>query len=785
MISEKIKCYILSAVLFFFSFLFNSYSQKTDIVPIGAHLYGVEAKGDTIVTYGSAGTLLISYDNGTNWIQRQLNCRSEIAQIFIIDKNMYAFTKYGEIFESNDWGINWTTKKLLYDIVHCVAINDNGYFIRTMNKLLTLNLQFEIQNTFSLHSDYSRNIVDTMPRYNPTIVKFKDKLIVEIDSSSYLIFDKNLNMIDTISLKKFGFCTICNEGHNIFADTDYFYCQSEAAMYRSKDLIKFEKITTNQKNHYIYKLITDKLYCFNRYYVDQINYPDSSVRICQLIKKDPTMGSYLRSFIINNEKLIVVGFSKYITCNYLKDSILNIISAVSDYSLYQLPIQINDSTFQFPQNRNMINPLILSSANNGATLSANYDANKPLDSKYDVNNMQQFYYDEDLKQIIIKGFYSNLQNYILRSKDFGTTFSSNTIKSFWTIETYGFPNTVYYQAKPRYNFIKVNGNYIFPGNNNGFDYLKNKSTCEAYIYTVDTNFKILTDIYLKDTFVNRVFSKEEKNFVIHCMNSLDTSFSFSYTINRGQQWNIIKTYTYKELYTDFSEIVFNNKIYEAVVLFNDSTQSYSLDILDLDNYQIKRVCENLPKVHNGLYVNGGISTFYDSNFVYISYADTVFYTRNIFDRSKWKYFLLPNGGYLSALSKKYKDKVFCTFTDSIAYQNTSWLYISGLDTTTFVEDNKPEITPYLWHSPPYPQPSSSLSQSRIYWDTGVDIDSDDISVYDVFGVKIQGREHITIEKRAAYSGILNWECADVPIGVYLIQLNHGTISMTLKVMVSQ
>ena len=60
-----------------------------------------------------------------------------------------------------------------------------------------------------------------------------------------------------------------------------------------------------------------------------------------------------------------------------------------------------------------------------------------------------------------------------------------------------------------------------------------------------------------------------------------------------------------------------------------------------------------------------------------------------------------------------------------------------------------------------------------------------INVYDIFGLKVAGREKIIIDKQKTYSGILSWDCSDVPSGIYLIHIKHGSESWTLKVIVNK
>ncbi|ROL62554.1 hypothetical protein D9V86_00060, partial [Bacteroidetes/Chlorobi group bacterium ChocPot_Mid] len=125
-----------------------------------------------------------------------------------------------------------------------------------------------------------------------------------------------------------------------------------------------------------------------------------------------------------------------------------------------------------------------------------------------------------------------------------------------------------------------------------------------------------------------------------------------------------------------------------------------------------------------------------------------------------------------------KENNFLCLTDVIDtsrnYRNVHVYKIS--DNTSSVKD---ETNNYLYCYPPYPVPATNTVRSLIYWDTSLDIENDDIAVYDIFGNKVAGKDKITIDKQNAYSGLLSWDCSNVPDGIYLIRLIHGTETRTM------
>lgn len=92
---------------------------------------------------------------------------------------------------------------------------------------------------------------------------------------------------------------------------------------------------------------------------------------------------------------------------------------------------------------------------------------------------------------------------------------------------------------------------------------------------------------------------------------------------------------------------------------------------------------------------------------------------------------------------------------------------------------------YLYAFKPYPIPAAQQVSALVYWDTSLEIENDEIFVYDIYGQKIAGKESITINKLAPYKGNITWNCSAAANGIYFIQINHGTITQTVKVMVNR
>jgi hypothetical protein len=100
-------------------------------------------------------------------------------------------------------------------------------------------------------------------------------------------------------------------------------------------------------------------------------------------------------------------------------------------------------------------------------------------------------------------------------------------------------------------------------------------------------------------------------------------------------------------------------------------------------------------------------------------------------------------------------------------------------------ENHTETQNYLYAYPPYPMPATNEVRSLIYWDTSIDIESDEMTVYNIYGTKVAGKEKLRLDKLTNYSGNLVWDCSDVPSGIYLITIKHGTETRAVKVIVNK
>ncbi len=169
---------------------------------------------------------------------------------------------------------------------------------------------------------------------------------------------------------------------------------------------------------------------------------------------------------------------------------------------------------------------------------------------------------------------------------------------------------------------------------------------------------------------------------------------------------------------------------------------------------------------------------------YVSFFNVLMSTTDIFTLSpKWETFYYPNNGKVLTTFHVFDKTIFARYEDDKNEDNVYW--INGIEMVgdpTSVE-NIEEVT-YIYTTPPYPNPTISEVTAKFYWDSRIDIDNSEIAVFAITGNKVSGKESLTLEKLNEWSGNIKWNCVGQPKGTYLIKIQHGNNTKTVKVVVN-
>ncbi len=763
--------------------------NKFEFTPVNMSFDLVEAQNNVVTAYGTFGSMLISYDNAINWEQIRVFEKGGIVRMFLDNERITAFSDCGEIGISNDTGKTWQSFQGINDSVYAVITYPNGYFVRAKNNLMIFTDNFKEINRYPLC--YSPAWIEH--GYSNSITFFNGQLIAEVDSSVtegyvnstfFLRFDDNLKFVDTISPKKLRLCANCYGSYRITSDSNYFYNVVEKKIYRTNNFKIWEKIQSINDYFARFKIINNKFYFIEvGWYavstlvvsLNQLNYPDSTKKVTGFRNTQISDRRRIKDFIVHNGKVIFAGQNKLLIVMPLSDTVFSYYSDKNLNSTYAIPDKVKDSVYLFTgaTYQGYYSNYVYKTDNNGLTFQPTID---PFNNA-DFLKFETFlfkHYDSKEKLLYYAGTmdaFTELEPGAFISSDLGKTF--NYIKTPMS-------NNSNPKSNRFPNIQKNNDNFILTAN--GTNFIKD------YTFTRTYNKKFEEISFFRDSnmVINYLNSNDTNTFLFHCLNSLDSAYEIKYTTNKGLNWEIIKKYNKNDSLLYYKEIEINFIKYLFVVNFRKTDSVCTIDAMDLENrnvgtiYETKAIYRKDGKTR--FFVDETISICSDSNTVYISNNDTLFYTKNLYDKSKWEYYLFPYNGKIKRTFSKFGDRFYAWYVDDIHPFNNYWFKLVP-DTLSVVEAKIEEV-PYLYFFPPYPLPAVKGNvRAMIYWEPKIDIDNDEIIVTNIYGGKVSGRENITIDKKTAYSGYLVWDCSKVETGIYFINLRHGSTSRTLKVIV--
>jgi hypothetical protein len=266
-------------------------------------------------------------------------------------------------------------------------------------------------------------------------------------------------------------------------------------------------------------------------------------------------------------------------------------------------------------------------------------------------------------------------------------------------------------------------------------------------------------------------------------NSNSYDYSIKSTTNNGESWDTLKVYNIDLFIQDYKELEINGRVYWAISYFDGSNNVYSIDMFDLETKEIKTVFkQELTDTQSGqlqfITFDAAKEKFY------LSFYNTLMVSSNIFeDNIKWETFNYPNNGKVNKKFQIFDKTIFARYEDDKNEDNVYWINgIEMVGNPTSVE-NIQEVN-YLYTMPPYPNPTVSEVTAKFYWDSRIDIDNSEIGVFDISGNKVSGKENLSIEKLNEWSGNIKWNCVGQPKGTYLIKIQHGNNTKTVKVVVN-
>ncbi len=784
------KSILLFAIIIIISQI--SYASNIKITPIMLNFKGVVASGNTVVAFADFGSVLISRDDTESWQQVRVFDGGTIKNIFIHDNELTAINDRGEIAVSPDTGQSWSLAKSLGDSVLAAIEYPGGYFLRMRNKLITLTPDFSIAKEIIINSPYLKRVgFAYQPKYDKSILYANDKFIAEFDSSTFIRFDTGLAPIDTLKLLEHIELGDYMSGYRMLVDSDYIYMRYSYAgggvlrssVFRTRDFKNVEKYIDLNNLFSIYSIRDGIYFSVNKTRDDK--YLIDTTKLYTGFRSgyyDPEkFYRKINEFTVSNNKQIIVGDRKILEIFDLKDSTLEVVSAYLGFSYRDPPDQVGGDTLLFYSQRSPI----YKSDNAGLTFLPTVDKTYPgYDKNFRSAVISYRHYDSKSKRLYLFGEHSwgGWGDIVWTSDDLGRSFDSTRITgiSFGSGSIF-IPNAIIISKIQQRGDEFIETHAVIRRKND-------TSTAYSNIITLKEDGRIVKHVRMAGAnSINYSYSKDTSTYLAQSYNVIDSTSNVIYSSDGGESWEVIHKFPINQAIVGVNDIEVNGREYMAFVHldyinYRENFPEYSgafLDVVDKETNQFTSIASWGPNP-NPEYTDYGISITSDGGKAYIVIRDTLFVVDNLFDKSTWGYYLLPESGRILRQFKKFGGKFFCWYADASNPGNMSWIEPIGPITGV-----KKQTIDYLYSYPPYPNPARTTVRALIYWDAASKIDDDHIGVYDIFGAKVGGREDITIDYQSAYSGFLIWDCTNVGSGLYFIQIKRGSKSKTLKIIVNK
>ena len=796
------KMLSLSILIIIICFSDSSYAQ-INFEPIKVDYFGIKRINNNIFILGNKGVLLKSDINLTKIIKYKIFNTGKIIDIFNLNSAYYIFNANNQVAILDNFDKKWIIKNIDCKFILSVIQVGDEFLIRSKEKILLIDKDLNLIYQYDLYSpDLNQINMISKFKYDYSMSYYQNKLIVETDSLKLLIFDKKLQLLDSvrINIKNIDSTKEYLSGYRLMIDSDGLYVTAYLWDLVLKNSSTYIFKTNNLKDFNIFeiynKLTQTNIINNNFYYTSIYDNKFIDTNLVSFINQDYLFNyvyfnTLFNDFYIVNNYIYLIGDGGIIEKVDLQDTTINVISEQYWIDETSCPYVINDSAILFfsgfnERTHSALYPYFYITNNFSVY---NSTLRKDIPSFNDSLILSRFFafdFDKTNNFFYLIGKYDYRQN-----PAYAKFYSSDTLKSLKFIVTNNSKiRNLALEINPISLSIAANANFISPTllKLDTLHYFVNNSNFYPLTQKDYTSFTILNsenypiDNYVDSSYVmDFVYLKSLDNFLVHCANTIDSGRSeIKYTENHGATWNYVYKYATNDTLLGKYHIKLNNN--EYLLLFHydgeySNTKMY-FDAVDLSSYTWKRLRQWDLTKENIYFTQPGI--FSDGKELNFAIGDTLYYIKDLYNMQSWKYRVLADSGRMFDPIVKYGDKFISGFANQ--YGNFGMCLISFSDTTLLrVKDYEIEKRNYLYSMQPYPQPATNRVQAEIYWDKALDINQADIKVYNIYGEEINSKDKIEVVPESDWYGKLIWNCEGNEAGVYIITINYGTEKKAIKV----
>lgn len=788
---------LIFLTLFLPSLLFSSDFSKFSSVNVD--FVGVVANGDKIAAYGTNGSVYYSDDDSQTWDIIKPFQTGNIVNFFIENDRLVAFLQTGEVSQSYDNGISWTVSKPINDSVSYVIKGDDDYFARCKSSIIKLNADLSFSKKLNYTFGVVSNIEDMLgSSYRSDLSFFNDKLyVISTDSRSIFTLDKNLDKLDSVNIgeqyfnsNNIGILSIKNNSESLIISFRNYTLDSNYIYKLNLELteINFLFNITDRTNIFEGKSLSvevfnDKIYIlkystdskFNSIYdLFEVMSKDSVVFIDKINTKSHTSNFRYSNFIVNNDKLTIVRNNNYIVTKNFNLDTVHRISNLGGADNYSNIFQINDSDYLLIAPKNIYKSI------DTAKTFRNVEGDTSIFQSYYRYKTRFSFFSDDAKSLLYFAYIQGAGDlnglpYVLLSEDYGEHFSRKQLEG---VSLRNLANS--------YSINNINNNYLISEINFG------NNKVNYFVY--DDKFNLIDSILDSQYFLLYGFGKniDEYKAIGRSSNFDEYNQYILSTQDGGKSWDKIRTFSFaidtmwydeedstKYVPTKINELQYykqikiNSKDYLLFATYNKSDSLYKIEAMDIETNDFSLLYQNKQSA----YSNTLIELIEDE--YYICKGDTLFTTADLLDYSTWKGHQLPNNGTMTTKIMKSGNYLITYYYDDVLpfeIYRIKWNDLINTD----ISSEDIESYKYIYATPPYPQPTSSLVTTDVYLEKGILLTQDNITIYDINGTQVENGENVTLNG-SNWPQKLTWDSSNQPPGIYFIVLNYGDFMKSIKV----
>lgn len=819
-------------ILFTFSIslllLYNLQSKEVEISsPFMLHYSGCVYLNDLIIVYGGSRDILISYDNGETWKQKNIFPIERVARVLIRDGNIFIFGNEGTIRKSSDNGLQFRNYKKVdlqksappYDLVQV----NNNYLYRASATAILLDNDFNQVKKIDLPS--SEKWIEHYGESDYTL--FKDnKIYIATDSTCINIYDSDLNYLD-----KFD---------------DY------VELYNGSKLKRINQIYAFDNKILISTIGTGLGANFNVVFSwDNLNNKIDTFLVTQRQGVEPTAFTGLFSFSIENDKILFpqrTANSKLGVIISSMDAAKNIDSS----NFIQITSTFTSSTGSYRSIFKKDDRFILIGMSNSVMVAKYHESidginyYKEIESSFrrnslDVNALAKPMFTDDFSILKTnsRGFltkvYDDFEDESIfplmkdveledgrrplgilakYSTSLITQFDEPTNKiSLFVSENFGYSisrraiatSTDFFQKDFRltefgtdpkveglfndFCFREVGDKYINATVTSVVPWGSQTAIFKSTVYRFDkSTYTPLDPIPLKENTI-LIYLHADTSGLSDTTMQYFVAFNYYNKTNKG--FFLYKSYNGLDSTTVEPTISYPNTVYlvksKEVKYKGDTYFVYVLNDVENEKVIVDMINVKNMKRYSLLDTNDSDVQGKDINFDfaadkgYISINDELRELKGDLDNMSWEHYTLPYNGRINNYMYIRKDYMYVVYSDDNRPNNLYRIRIvDSISTVGIVKDNIEESKAELYSSKPYPSPAGNIVSVDLAWSDWIPDSEPKLEIFDIGGNKIDFGK-IQFETTSSNKAKLIWECGNIPRGVYLLHIRMGDLVTKSKV----